>query len=68
MNPIAPGLISTEASRSVDPEDFMTPLVNALVLKCRVASSGGRADFCTDQTSSMTAESVNVDGGQMVWL
>ena len=46
----------------------MTPLVNALVLKCREASSGGRADFCTDQTSSVAAESVNVDGGQMVWL
>jgi len=71
INAIAPGPIDTEASRSVVPEEFMTPILNSLALK-RQGQPEDLVGMClfllSDQASWITGHVFNVDGGQVVRL
>ncbi len=68
VNAIAPGPIDTEASRTVVPEEFMTPIINGLALK-RMGAPDDLVGLClfllSDQASWITGHVFNADGGQV---
>lgn len=68
-NAIAPGPTDTDASRTVVPEAFMTPIVQGLALK-RMGQPSDLVGMClfllSDEASWITGHVFNVDGGQVV--
>ncbi|MCB9388308.1 MAG: SDR family oxidoreductase [Acidimicrobiia bacterium] len=69
VNAIAPGPIDTAATRKVVPESMVQPMVAALAIK-RLGTPEDLTGLCSfllsDESSWLTGQIINVDGGQVL--